>query len=184
MDTSNPKHRCSDALYRLVTLLARNPLTLGLVLLHAHNRKNLSEFYGEIHSGSLSYRNVSKYRPSTPGAVRFLVDIDKFFLKASNGIRNILRSLGLFWLEGPNIIFCMEVLSEVFAAVDNEAIFFDSHCFCLRLFTYLGAWILDLTTQNKYHPYPSAVVDLSAHAGERLCSLRKADIVSNPPFEF
>ena len=149
VDTSNPKDRRSDALYRLVTLLGCNPLTLELVLPHAHSRKNLSEFYGEIHSGSLSYMDVWKYKSLIPGADRFLIGIDKFFMKASNGIRNILRSLGLFWLEGPNIISCMEVLSEVFAAVDlNEAIFFDSHCFCLRLFTYLGAWILDLTTQN------------------------------------
>ena len=36
VDTSNPKDRRSDALYRLVTLLARNPLTLELVLPHAH----------------------------------------------------------------------------------------------------------------------------------------------------
>jgi len=86
VNTLNPKDRRSEALYRLVTLLARNPLTLELVLPHAHNRKKLSEFYREIHSGSLSYRDVWKYKPLTPGADRFLVDIDKFFMKASNGI--------------------------------------------------------------------------------------------------
>jgi len=56
----------------------------------------------------------------------------------------------------------MEVLSKVFAAVDNEAIFFDVHCFCLKLFTYLGALILDLTTQNITQIHPLLSIYLRA----------------------
>ena len=89
VDRSNPRDRGSDTLYRLVTLLTRNPLAFELVLPHAHNKKNLSEFYEEIHSGSLSYRDVCKYKPLTPAVDHFLVDIDKFFMNASNRTRNI-----------------------------------------------------------------------------------------------
>ena len=85
-------------------------------------------------------------------------------MKVSNGIRNILRSMGLFWLEGLNTVFCMEVRSEVFAAVDNEAIFFDVHRFCPKPSTYLGVWILDLTTQNISQIHPLLSIHLRAQA--------------------
>jgi len=113
VDTSNWNIAETNSLHQIVNLSGRLPLVLEIMLPNAQD-VSLGEFYRNTHLHIIPANDaVWKRKPSTPGSDRILHDLLSQINLLSYPVRNLLRSLAFFWLEGPALSGILEAWDEL-----------------------------------------------------------------------
>ena len=141
-----------NSLHQIVNLFGRLPLALEVMLPNARNM-DLSEFYQNTHLHMIPETDVMwKHKPSTPGSDRLLHDLYRRLNCASFQMRNVLRSLALFWLEGPAVIGILAAWHELDPGMPK--VIGKDFGSILNIFRDVGGWELNVDTQciTEVHP--------------------------------